>query len=78
MTGPTYCFKGANGGDVDLTIDREGSTVFISGTNETGDTISFVGTIDATGSLMLLNYNTNGSVSGTCETDDGDANLSKK
>jgi hypothetical protein len=35
-------------------------------------------TIDTTGKHMTLNYVTNGSVSGKCETDDGIASLAKK
>jgi hypothetical protein len=72
--GPAYCLAG----DVNLEIDREGSNVVIAGTNASGDTISFVGTIDTTGNLMMLNYVTNGSVSGKCESDDGTTSLQKK
>jgi hypothetical protein len=73
-SGPSYCLTG----DVDLQIDREGSNVVIAGTNRLGDTITLVGTIDTTGKHMTLNYVTNGSVSGKCETDDGIASLAKQ
>jgi hypothetical protein len=73
-SGPTYCLKG----DVNLEIDRQGSNVVIAGTNGTGDTISMIGTLDPTGTLMTLNYVTNGSISGQCESDDGVATLKRK
>ena len=73
-SGPGYCISG----DVNLEIDREGSNVVIAGTNGTGDTISLVGTIDPSGSVMTLDYVTNGSVSGKCESDDGMATLTRK
>jgi hypothetical protein len=72
-SGPSYCIAG----NVNLQIDRQGSKVTIAGINGTGDTITMVGTLDPTGSLMALNYVTNGSVSGKCETDDGTASLTK-
>jgi hypothetical protein len=46
---------------VNLHVDREGSNVVISGTNEKGDTITLVGTLDRAGSMMMLKYLTNGS-----------------
>lgn len=73
-SGPSYCIAG----DVNLHIDREGSNVVIAGTNPTGDTITMVGTVDPAGNQLTLNYNTNGSVSGKCESDDGMASLAKK
>jgi hypothetical protein len=73
-SGPSYCIAG----DVNLDIDREGSSVVIAGTNPTGDTITMVGTVDPTGNQLTLNYVTNGSVSGKCESDDGTASLAKK
>ncbi len=73
-SGPSYCLAG----DVNLHVDREGSHVVISGTNEKGDTITLVGTLDRAGSIMTLKYLTNGSVSGKCESDDGMASLAKK
>jgi hypothetical protein len=73
-SGPTYCL----GGDVNFDVDRQGSQVTIAGTNAKGNTITIVGTIDPTGSLMTVNYHTNGSLSGDCESDDGAASLKKK
>ena len=72
-SGPSYCLDG----DVNLHVDREGSSVVIAGTNAKGDTITLVGSLDNTGSLMTLNYLTNGSLSGKCESDDGGASLKK-
>jgi hypothetical protein len=73
-SGPSYCLTG----DVNLQIDREGSNVVIAGTNRSGDTISMVGTLDPTGTLMTLNYVTNGSISGSCESDGGTVTLTKQ
>ncbi len=64
--------------DVDLHVKANGSDVVLAGTDVSGDTITFHGTIDKTGRVLTFNFVTNGSGSGKCESDDGTANLVKQ
>ncbi len=64
--------------DVDLHVIVNGSDAVLAGTDEVGNTVTFHGTIDKTGRVLTLNYVTNGSASGKCETDDGTAYLEKQ
>jgi hypothetical protein len=64
--------------DVDLHVIVNGSNAALAGTDEVGNTITFQGTIDKTGRVLTLNYVTNGSASGKCESDDGTAHLEKQ
>ena len=64
--------------NVDLHVIVNGSNAVLAGTDEVGNTITFEGTIDTTGRVLTLNYVTNGSASGKCESDDGTAYLEKQ
>lgn len=64
--------------DVDLHVTVNGSKLALAGTDEVGNTITFQGSIDKTGRVFTLNYVTNGSASGKCESDDGTARLVKQ
>jgi len=64
--------------DVRLEVTVEGSTVFLSGSDESGDNITVRGTIDKTGTQLKASYILNGSATGRCETDNGTGNLSKR
>jgi hypothetical protein len=64
--------------NVDLHVTVNGSNAALAGTDEVGNTITFQGTIDKTGRVLTLNYVTNGSASGKCESDDGTARLGKQ
>jgi hypothetical protein len=64
--------------DVDLHVIVKGSNAVLAGTDEVGNTITFDGTIDKTGTVLTLNYVTNGSATGKCESDDGTAYLEKR
>jgi hypothetical protein len=64
--------------DVDLHVIVNGSNAVLAGTDEVGNTITFQGTMDKTGRVLTLNYVTNGSASGKCESDDGTAYLEKR
>src|ERR1700724_1252275 len=55
--------------DVDLHVIVNGSNAALAGTDEVGNTITFEGMIDRTGRVLTLNYVTNGSASGKCESD---------
>jgi hypothetical protein len=67
------CFKESN-----LQVTVNGSNVVIAGSDQDGDTITFRGTVDGTGTLLNLNYIINGSASGRCESDRGSGNLGKR
>jgi hypothetical protein len=64
--------------DIDLHVTVNDSKTSLAGTDDVGNTITFVGTIDKAGRLLTLHYVTNGSASGKCESDDGTANLEKR
>jgi hypothetical protein len=70
----TYCLLK----DVDLYVTVSDSDVSLAGSDEVGNTITFEGTIDNSGRYLTLNYVTNGSASGKCESDDGTAKLEKR
>ena len=65
-------------GDVNVQIDRQGSNLVIAASTGKGDTVTLVGVLNQTGSVATLNYVTNGSISGKCESDDGTVSLTKK
>ena len=64
--------------DVDFHVIVDGSNAALAGTDEIGNTVTFKGTIDTTGGVLSINYVTNGSASGKCESDDGTAYLHKQ
>ena len=61
-----------------LHVTVNGSDVVLAGTDEDGDSATFRGTLDKTGSQLTLKYIINGSASGRCESEDGTGNLSKR
>ena len=61
---------------LDVTVN--GSNVLLAGSDATGDTVSFRGTVDATGTVLKLNYIINGSPSGRCEIDNGTGTMGKR
>jgi hypothetical protein len=63
---------------VDLHVIVNGSNAVLAGTDEVGNTVTFEGTIDTTGRVLTLNYVSNGSATGKCESDDGTAHLDKQ
>jgi hypothetical protein len=67
------CLKG-----VRLKVAVTGSKVVLAGSDEHGDNITVRGTVDNTGTLMKSTYILNGSATGSCETDHGSGNLSKR
>ncbi len=75
QSGITSCLTGS---DVDLHVIVNGSDVVLAGTDKVGNTLTFHGAIDKTGRVLTLNYVTNGSASGKCESDDGTAHLEKQ
>jgi hypothetical protein len=64
--------------DVRLEVSVKGSQVTFAGSDEEGNNITVRGTVDATGTMLKVNYILNGSASGRCETDDGIGNLAKR
>ncbi len=61
-----------------LQVTVSGSNTVLAGSDATGDTVTFRGTIDTTGTLLTLNYIINGSASGRCETDEGSGTMGKR
>lgn len=64
--------------DADLQVTVNGSNVTIAGIDQDGDTVTFQGTIDKTGTLLTSHYIINGSASGRCEVDDGTGSARKQ
>src|SRR5215831_20087241 len=67
------CLRSAN-----LQITVNGSNVVLAGSNATGDSITFNGTLDSAGTQLDMKYILNASASGKCETDDGAGTLDKQ
>jgi hypothetical protein len=61
-----------------LEVTVNGSNVLLSGSDAKGDTVSFEGTVDDTGTVLKLNYVINGSPSGRCEIDNGTGTMGKR
>ena len=61
-----------------LEVKVNGSNVLLSGSDAKGDTVSFDGTVDDTGTVLKLNYVINGSPSGRCEIDNGTGTMEKR
>jgi len=61
---------------LDVTVN--GSNVLLAGSDANGDTVSFRGTVDATGTVLQLNYIINASPSGRCEIDNGTGTMGKR
>ena len=55
-----------------------GSNVVLAGSDKKGDTVTFEGTVDNTGTVLKLNYIINGSASARCEIDDGTGTMGKR
>src|SRR3984893_5124031 len=61
-----------------LEVTVNGSNVVLAGSDADGDTVTFSGTIDNTGTVLTLNYIINGSASRRCEIDDGTGTMVKR
>ncbi len=61
-----------------LIVTQVGSNVVLGGSDADGDTITFRGTIDPSGTLLDLSFVLNGSPSARCETDQGNGSMSKQ
>ena len=64
--------------DVNLQVTVNGSKIVLAGSDAHGDSLTFRGTIDKTGTLLNLRYIANGSASGKCETDQGSGTMGKR
>lgn len=67
------CVKG-----IKLQVSTEGSNVVLAGSDDDGNSLTFRGTMDATGTLVNMRYIANGSASGRCETDQGAGTMGKR
>ena len=61
-----------------LHIKINGSNVELAGSDADGDSVTFSGTVDDSGTMLKLNYIINGSPSGRCEIDDGTGTMAKR
>ena len=61
-----------------LHIKINGSNVELAGSDADGDSVTFRGTVDNSGTMLKLNYIINGSPSGRCEIDDGTGTMAKR
>jgi hypothetical protein len=61
-----------------LNVTVNGSKVVLAGSDAAGDTVTFTGTADSTGTVLTLHYIINGSASRRCEIDDGNGSMGKR
>ena len=61
-----------------LEVTVSGSNIVLAGSDPRGDTVSFSGTIDNSGTLLTLDYIINGSPSARCEIDNGTGTMAKR
>lgn len=64
--------------DPNLQVKVNGSKIELAGSDADGDSLSFRGTIDRTGTLLNLRYVASGSASGRCEIDQGAGTMGKR
>ena len=69
----SQCVRG-----IKLQVTTNGSNVVLAGSDNEGDSLTFRGTLDQTGTLMNMRYIANGSASGRCETDQGSGTMGKR
>jgi len=69
----SQCVRG-----IQLQVTTSGSNVVLAGSDSEGDSLTFRGSLDETGTLMNLRYIANGSASGRCETDQGSGSMVKR
>jgi hypothetical protein len=53
------------------------SNVVLAGSDEEGDSVTFRGTADQSGTVLTMNYIVNASASGRCEMDRGRGTMGK-
>lgn len=61
-----------------LQVTVNGSNVVLEGSDSQGDSVSFRGTVDDTGTLLKFDYTINGSPSERCEIDNGTGTMGKR
>jgi hypothetical protein len=69
----SQCVRG-----IKLQVTTTGSNVVLAGSDDDGDSLTFRGTLDESGTLMNMRYIANGSASGRCETDQGSGTMGKR
>lgn len=67
------CFE-----DSVLHVTVEGSKVVLAGSDSQGDSITFRGSLDSSGTILKLRYILNGSASARCESDEGEGSMGKR
>jgi len=69
----SQCVRG-----IKLQVTTNGSNIVLAGSDDDGDSLTFRGTLDQTGTLMNMRYIANGSATGRCETDQGSGTMGKR
>ena len=69
----SQCVRG-----ITLQVTTTGSNVVLAGSDDDGDSLTFRGSLDESGTLMNMRYIANGSASGRCETDQGSGTMGKR
>jgi hypothetical protein len=59
-------------------VSISGSNVVFAGSDEEGDSVTFKGTPDQSGTVLTMDYIVNASPSGRCETDQGTGTMGKR
>jgi hypothetical protein len=67
------CFE-----DSVLHVTVEGSKVVIAGSDSQGDSITFRGSLDSSGTVLKMRYILNSSASARCESDEGEGSIGKR
>jgi hypothetical protein len=67
------CLRGAK-----LQANVSGANVALAGSDEEGDNLTALGTLDPTGNVLEASYVLNASATGKCETDDGKGQLARR
>jgi hypothetical protein len=65
--------------DVDLQVTLNSNSEFaLAGSDDEGNSMTLLGTLDPSGTLLTLRYIINGSAGGRCELDNGTGTLGKR
>lgn len=67
------CFE-----DSVLHVTVNGSKVVLAGSDSHGDSITFRGSVDSSGTILKMRYILNSSASARCESDEGEGSMGKR
>jgi hypothetical protein len=64
--------------DLEFQVTINNSDVSLAGSDDQGNSMTFRGTLDTSGTVLTLRYIINGSAGGRCELDNGTGTLGKR